>query len=53
MPVGTRRPGHHAGWVLVARPFIWIEAEESERRDAGRETSSEDVWDSVVPKEDE
>jgi len=40
-------------WVLVARPFIWIEEEEAERRDAGRETSSEDVWDSPVPKEDE
>jgi len=36
--------------VLVARPFIWIEAEERERRnDGGAATTPQAIWDSPVP----
>jgi len=47
MPVGYRPPGEAAKdkvWVLVARPLIWIEAEERER---GGTSRPRDVWDST------
>lgn len=55
MPVAYRPQGKDADnrmWLLVARPYIWIEAEQKERGPGGQTTSKE-VWDSEVPKEEE
>jgi hypothetical protein len=57
MPVDCR-PGAKEDadkvWLLVARPFIWIEEEERERRrTGGGVTTPQSVWDSDVPKDEE
>jgi hypothetical protein len=51
MPVHYR-PADDRVWLLVARPYIWIEAEEKERG-PGNQTTSKGVWNSGVPKEGE
>jgi hypothetical protein len=53
MPVDYAPPDKGKVWVLVARPYVWIEEEEVERRNAGRATTAQDVWDSDVAKDDE
>jgi hypothetical protein len=40
-------------WVLVARPFIWIEEEEKERRQAGGGSTGKSIWNAGVAKEEE
>jgi hypothetical protein len=47
MPVACRPPGEGGAgkaWVLVARPLIWIEAEERER---GTRSRPGDIWDAT------
>jgi hypothetical protein len=39
-------------WLMVARPFIWIEEEVQERRQGGKEFTQRTVWESDV-EEDE
>jgi hypothetical protein len=39
-------------WLLVARPFIWIEEEVQEVRKGGGDVTPQSVWDSEVPKEE-
>lgn len=53
MPVAYRPQGKDADdrvWLLVARPFIWIEAEEKERGPGGQTTAKE-IWNSGIPEE--
>jgi hypothetical protein len=56
MPVAYSPPGKdNAGkvWLMVARPYIWIEEEEKERRKEKKaETTLKSVWDSAVAKEE-
>jgi hypothetical protein len=55
MPVSYRPPGkgnEDKVWLLVARPFIWIEEEVRELRAEGKDLSSKSVWASEVPKDD-
>jgi len=56
MPVAYRPAGKENAdkvWLMVARPYIWIEEEVKERRAKGEDISSRSVWDSAVPKEEE
>ena len=55
MPVNYQAPGEKGDdkvWLLLARPFVWIEAEVNERREAGEDVSPKAWWDSDVPKEE-
>jgi len=55
MPVAYRPPGKDNAdkvWLLVARPFIWIEEEVQEIRKGGGNLTPQSVWDSEVPKEE-
>jgi hypothetical protein len=55
MPVNYPPPGKESAnkvWLLVARPFIWIEDEVKEIRSEGGDVSPHSVWDSAFPKED-
>jgi hypothetical protein len=55
MPVSCGLPesaGKHKVWLLVARPFIWIEEEFQEGRNEGGDLTPESIWDSEVPKEE-
>jgi hypothetical protein len=52
MPVSYRPAGDDRVWLLVARPYIWIEAEEKERGPGGQ-TTSKGIWKTQVPKEEE
>src|SRR3989442_932444 len=36
-------------WLLLARPFVWIEAEVKEMREAGKALSAKSVWSSGIP----
>jgi hypothetical protein len=51
MPVSYRPAGDDRVWLLVARPYIWIEEEEKERGPKGQ-TTSKGIWESEVPKEE-
>jgi hypothetical protein len=54
MPVEYRPPGkgkEDKVWLLLARPFIWIEEEVKERREDGKEFNQKTVWDSEVVEE--
>jgi len=56
MPVDYRPPGKDGDekvWLLLARPFIWIEAEMEERRGGGPPISPASYWDSDFSKEEE
>jgi hypothetical protein len=56
MPVSYRPPGkgnEDKVWLLVARPFIWIEEEVAAAREGTKELSPQSIWDSEVPKDDE
>ncbi len=55
MPVAQVPSGKDSAdkvWLMVARPYIWIEEEAKERRAKGEDLSSQSVWDSAVPKEE-
>ena len=55
MPVAYRPPGKGSEdkvWLLLARPFIWIEEEVEIIRKGGKDFSPRSVWDSEVPKEE-
>ena len=55
MPVTYRPTGkgsENKVWLLVARPFIWIEEEVKERRKDGGDLSPKSVWDSELQKEE-
>jgi hypothetical protein len=55
MPVAYRPPGKESEdkrWLLVARPFIWIEEEVKEIRKGGGDVSPQSIWDSEVAKEE-
>jgi hypothetical protein len=52
MPVRYRPSAADRVWLLVARPYMWIELEQKERGPGGQ-TTSKGVWDSEVPKEEE
>jgi hypothetical protein len=55
MPVDYRPSGkgnEDKVWLLVARPFIWIDEEVKEIRKGGGDVSPQTVWDSEVPKEE-
>jgi hypothetical protein len=54
MPVEYRPPGkgkEDKVWLLLARPFIWIEEEVQERRQGGKEFSQKTVWESDIEEE--
>jgi hypothetical protein len=54
MPVEYRPPGKDKVWLLVARPFIWIEEEVKELRKQGGDLTSKAIWNADVQKvEDE
>jgi hypothetical protein len=56
MPVAYRPPGKENEdkiWLLVARPMIWIEEEERERKKDGGEASPREIWNTDVPKDEE
>jgi hypothetical protein len=53
MPVDYKPAAKDKVWVLVARPFIWIEEEVLELRLSGKAPSSRDVFESDVPVADE
>jgi hypothetical protein len=56
MPVAYRPPGQESQdkvWLLVARPFIWIEEEVAEIRKGGGDVTPQSIWDSEVPKEEQ
>jgi hypothetical protein len=53
MPVNFRpaeKDSKDKVWLLVARPFIWIEEEVQEVRKGGGDVTPQSVWDSEVPK---
>jgi hypothetical protein len=55
MPVAYRPPGKESAdkvWLMVARPFIWIEEEVKEVRREGGDVSPRSVWDSEVPTDE-
>src|SRR5262249_5700772 len=54
MPVEYRPTGkgkEDKVWLLLARPFIWIEEEVQERRQGGKEFSQNTVWESEIEEE--
>jgi hypothetical protein len=56
MPVDYRPAGkEHKDkvWLLVARPFIWIEEEVKEIRRQGGDVTSKSLWEADVSKEDD
>jgi hypothetical protein len=56
MPVAYRPPGKDNAdkvWLLVARPFIWIEEEVRFIRKEGGDVTPRSVWDSEVPKDEQ
>jgi hypothetical protein len=56
MPVAYRPPGPENAdkvWLLVARPFIWIEEEVKAIRQGGGDVTPKDIWNTEVPKEEE
>jgi hypothetical protein len=40
-------------WLMVARPFIWLEEEVKERREGGKEFNQKTVWDSAIEDDKE
>jgi hypothetical protein len=55
MPVEYRPPGKDGSgkvWLLVARPFIWMEEEVKELREEGKDLSGKIVWKSPMPEEE-
>lgn len=55
MPVAYRlqgKDGDNRMWLLVARPYLWIEEEEKERG-PGKQTTPKSIWDYEVPKEEQ
>jgi hypothetical protein len=55
MPVEYRPPDKGSEdkvWLLMARPFIWIEEEVRERKKQGQEISAKSIWNSEVQKEE-
>jgi hypothetical protein len=56
MPSPYGRPGKSGEekvWLLVARPFIWIQEEVDTLRKQGNDLKPGDIWKSEVPKEEE
>jgi hypothetical protein len=55
MPVDYRPPGK-AGedkvWLLVARPFIWIEEEVKSLRQQGENLTPQSIWKTEIPKKE-
>jgi hypothetical protein len=55
MPVEYRPTGKGKDdkvWLLVARPFIWIEEEVNERRKGGGEFNQRTIWESEIGEEE-
>src|SRR5262249_14363633 len=56
MPVSYRPPGKGSEgkiWLLLARPFIWIDAEVQEiKQGGGHELSQKSVWESEIAKDE-
>jgi hypothetical protein len=44
------KPGEDKVWLLVARPFIWIEEEVKEIRKGGGDLTPRSIWESRVPE---
>jgi hypothetical protein len=55
MPVAyppTGKDNEDKVWLLVARPFIWIEEEVQEIRKGGGDVTLQSIWDGGVPDEE-